>query len=200
MSEDRIRTMFRRADAVLGHAPPDLDETIAQAKRETATRRIVVGLGSAAVVVVAVIAALVTLRPDVERVVPPAATSQPSVAPCDAKDVNAFIENFMRRREDGTGAEACLSANALAQYRAGQRATYNPNDAMCLYACGPYKITGYDFMSPPQEADAHSYEAIVAVLVSQGEDTARMVEHWAIGPGTTASGDQQALVIRGAGV
>jgi hypothetical protein len=207
MSEDKIRMLFRRADASLGSAPPDFDATIRQAKRDAAIRRGRVALGSVALVAIAVVAGFVALRPNVERVTPaaPGPTIAPS-RPCgdipDAQpgsittnQVQAFVDDFMQRRVNGSGAEPCMSADAAAAYRGDE--TYQTG--LCLYACADLRVAGFSVGTDwVRQADANSFEAEVLIRLSDGARHAvTYTETYAVGPGATTSGDQQALVIRG---
>ena len=113
-----------------------------------------------------------------------------------------FIDDFMRRRIAGSGAEQCLSDEAVGQYRESHADTYDPNanggaGPLCLYACGAFRVVEYYFDTEPHQEDANSYQSAVIVQLSNGQETVRQYEAFAIGPGRASTGRPQLLVIRG---
>ncbi len=212
MSEDRIRAMFRKADASLGYAPPDLEQTLRKARLDDVRLRIFATVGVAVVIAVAVVGAGILMRPDPETVVPIASgtpVATPAPTPCGDLSVigdnpNAFVDDFMQRRIDGVGAESCLTANALEQYQSQNADPYDPNanggaGPLCLYACGTFRVVEYRLETSSDAADANSYQAAVIVMLSDGNETVRQDEAFAFGPGVPSTSDtSQVFVIRGA--
>jgi hypothetical protein len=219
MSDDRIRAMFRRADAAMSDDAPTLEATMRQAKRERTMRRVAMLAGGAGVVAVLVVVGAVVLRPQVGDLTPvatPSASdpvptvapatpcrSAPSAEPADEAAVRTFIATVMDRRVAGTAAEGCLSENAAQNYDAQSLDHYDPDafggaGPMCLYACGDFDITEYRLDTPPQQADANSWSVDVVVLLSDGKETVRITETLFVGPGTSSDGTQQPLIVRGA--
>jgi hypothetical protein len=217
MSEDRMRAHFRRAELALGQDAPSLDATLRQARREQTVRRAMFAAAAGLVIAVVGVAGYSALRLERSELTPLATpglpTPQPApLEPCgELRDVEIephhvakFVTSFMSRRAAGSGAEACLSSFAADSYRVQTGDTYDPNafggaGTMCLYACGEFKVVDHRLDAEPQRVDANSYSVDVVVLLSDGRETVRMTEILAIGPGTSTDGNQQELVVRGAG-
>jgi hypothetical protein len=212
MSDDRIRAAFRKADASLGYAPPDLDRTIRKARRGDVRIRIFATLGVAAVIAAGVLLGGIALRPDPQTVIPIASgTPAPTPVPTPCGDLsvigdnpNAFVDDFMKRRISGAGAESCLTTGALEQYRTQNADPYDPNanggaGPLCLYACGDFRVVEYRLETSSDAADANSYQAAVIVMLSDGKETVRQYEAFAFGPGVpSTSNESQVFVVRGA--
>jgi hypothetical protein len=87
MSDDRIRAAFRKADASLGYAPPDLEQTLRKARRDDIRMRIFATVGVAVIISVAVFGGARLLRPDPPAIVPIAGGSPapgPTASPVPA--------------------------------------------------------------------------------------------------------------------
>jgi hypothetical protein len=102
-------------------------------------------------------------------------------------NVTAFVNEFMRRRVDGSGAEACVSSGVLEAYG---------SDGLCLSACGRFRVAGFTYAEDPHDAAvANTYVTTVSVTLSDGDQTMRRDETLDIGPGTTSTDERQAFVI-----
>ena len=171
-------------------------------------RRVALLVGIPLLAVVAGVVAFVVTRPD-DATVSPLTSEVPAVVErCSevlvGDNVTAFVNEFVRRRVDGSGAEACMTADAVETYGRRNAAPFDAEanggrGPLCLYACGRFRVSSFEYKTEPRDAEvANTYETTIVVTLSDGDETVRQRETISIGFGQASTGERQALVVRDA--
>lgn len=217
-TERRLRELFARADQGLGSAPLSLDAIIRSARRRRALRAIaVVGAAAVTIAVAGYAATTIADHPQVREIVPAqqptaatacagqpyVATTDPGQMVVDESAVRKLVDDFMRARMAGTGAESCLTVTARAQYAAGAWDILHGEDftepgPLCLYACGPTKVTGYRIEDVSPLAPQLFAVTVAVQLETPDAGTLTDRDHLVVGPGATSDHRVPALLVRSA--
>jgi hypothetical protein len=163
-----------------------IEPTIPPAVLRRARRRRAGTVAMTGVVAAAVAAgALVGVRAALDR----GGALRPGGQEATAREVEAFVADFLQARLAGSGAEAFLSGEA-------DRIYAQEVDGLTLYGGDRGRYGGYDIYSRPRETeDGWSVVVLVKWPDPQGDEDRFVVETLEVGPGGELEG-QRALVIR----
>lgn len=133
----------------------------------------------------------------------PPSASGPCVGEYDVDDGGAerFLTEFMRLRVAGTGAERCVTRDALEVYEREGGGDFDSDDetALCLYSCGDVDVVAFE-IGRVLTAEDDQFEASLTVVLQDSEGTRyEYTEFVEAGSGRAATGEQRDLLIRSAG-